>query len=458
MEDLQANQQQMVSGMEQLLSNFKKDGADRRTAAHIKKRLETLDTYWQEFHNLHLQVRELCDENHSYIVQNQYGQVLDFYTKTKDYIQSFLPTEDKSRPSTPIIKPSNFNPPPSTSSATPLQVDRSINSKLDEMLRKQSSNFRAFKRTLANIDLDLLTDNWESEDALKTLSVRWNRIDSLHWELDSELEGTNVAYEQEFSVHERSFSDIKKAINKKIWSTAHQEQFTPKLDIPIFNGNYHQWVPFKDLFTECIHNNRSLSSAQKMQFLKSKVRGEAERLIQHLQISSDNYIICWDILNNRYNNPKLIFTSHMNILMSLPVPHQASVTNIKKIHDTTQECLNAIKNLGIDISTWDPIIVYLLTQKLDNETHHDYVQSLKCPRELPKLQEFLKFLEQTFTSMESGRRKQDNTHQKSHIPSNQNQYPKTSKSNYFKQSYASNRVTTQHPSNISSRGSASPNL
>ncbi|KAA5583210.1 DUF1759 domain-containing protein, partial [Pseudomonas aeruginosa] len=99
---------------------------------------------------------------------------------------------------------------------------------------------------------------------------------------------------------------------------------------------YNQWVSFKNLFTEAVHNNPSLSKSQKMQHLKSKIRGDAEKLIQHLQISSDNYLVCWDILNHRYDNKKLIFSSHINILLGLPSMQQQSLQQIKRMHDTTQ--------------------------------------------------------------------------------------------------------------------------
>ncbi|XP_059045532.1 uncharacterized protein LOC131841265 [Achroia grisella] len=193
-----------------------------------------------------------------------------------------------------------------------------------------------------------------------------------------------------------------------MWAMVHTANSTPQLDIPTFQGNYNSWVSFKDLFTESIHNNPSMSNAQKMQYLKGKVKGEAERLIQHLQISSDNYSVCWDILNHRYNNTKLIFTSHINTLMNIPLMQQQSLNHIKRIHDTSMECLNAIKNLGIDTGTWDPLLVHILAQKLDSDTYNDYMESLKNPRELPILKEFLKFLETKFTTLETARKKQDN--------------------------------------------------
>lgn len=401
MEDLLISQHQLINAIDHLLVNFKKDGPERKTVDYIKRRLSTLDGYWTDFQTHHAKLLEIGDKTHSYFVNNQYEITQNKYTSVRAIIESYR-GEQKAPPS-PLLRPATPLAPPSGSGTMQSQ---GINSKTEELLKKQSSNFRAFERTVNNIDLNLVTEKWEYEDLLRTLQSRWSVIDSLHWELDYILEGSNTAYEETFSRYESSYNNIKKSINSKLWSVSHMEKTTPRMDVPIFSGSYQQWISFKDLFMEAIHNNPSISKAQKMQFLKNKLRGEAEKLIQHLQISADNYSICWEILNHRYNNLKLIFSSHASVIMNLPNIQQASAQNIKKLHDTTKECLNAIKSLGVNTITWDPLLVYILANKLDADTHSDYVASLKQPRELPKLSEFMDFLESKFTAMESSRRKE----------------------------------------------------
>ncbi|KAI5642481.1 hypothetical protein NE865_05508 [Phthorimaea operculella] len=246
--------------------------------------------------------------------------------------------------------------------------------------------------------------NYESEPLLKPATFVFNPKVQQKTK-SSILDDSNEKYEREFDHYEKQYNKIKKQINTKMWSVSHKEKSTPQMEIPTFGGSYQHWISFKDLFTEAIHTNASLSNAQKMQFLKGKVKGEAEKLIQHLTISFDNYQTCWDILNHRYNNKKLIFTSHINTLLNLPTMQYQSAASIKKIHDTANECLHAIKNLGVDTSSWDPILVHLITQKLDADSHNDYLESLKAPRELPILSELLEYLESKFTSLESSRRK-----------------------------------------------------
>ncbi|KOB67224.1 Uncharacterized protein OBRU01_18210 [Operophtera brumata] len=261
-----------------------------------------------------------------------------------------------------------------------------------EKIEKQTINFKALMRTVSRINVDQYESKWQFENALKSLDSRWSTIDTLHWEIEGVLGGGDSRYQAEFTKHEKLHDELTNTINTKMWSVSHRETYTPKMEIPVFDGNYNQWTSFKDLFNEVIHKSPSLSNAQKKQFLKGKVTREAERLIHHLQISSDNYEVCWEILKHRYDNQKRIFTSHINILLGLPSMQQKSLCMIKKLHDTTKECLHAIQNMGVDTTTWDLLLVHLLAQKLDNESFEDYMKSIRKPRELPILQEFLDLL------------------------------------------------------------------
>uniref|UniRef100_A0A2H1W3B6 SFRICE_039556 n=1 Tax=Spodoptera frugiperda TaxID=7108 RepID=A0A2H1W3B6_SPOFR len=106
--------------------------------------------------------------------------------------------------------------------------------KLGDMIKKQTINFRAFKRTVATIEVEKLQNKWEFEDALKCLQSRWVVIDNLHWEIEGENGDENMWYQNEFSEHEKIYNDLKKTINSKMWSETHRDKSTPKMDIPVF--------------------------------------------------------------------------------------------------------------------------------------------------------------------------------------------------------------------------------
>ncbi|CAH2102203.1 unnamed protein product [Euphydryas editha] len=71
---------------------------------------------------------------------------------------------------------------------------------------------------------------------------------------------------------------------------------------------------------------------------------------------------------------------------------QNSATGIKGLLDTTNDCLNALTNLKVDVSTWDIIIIHIIAFKLDSET--------RKRNELPTYEQFATFLENRFRALE----------------------------------------------------------
>ncbi|CAH2098138.1 unnamed protein product [Euphydryas editha] len=172
-----------MSAMDTLLINFKKDGPERNTSAYLQKRLSTLEGYWNEFQTNHTRLcAEYEDPNHKYFSENYYQRAIAFYNEVKNHIMKYVTTE----PTNPLLKPTRPEPP---TTPTTLNVSQTMfsakstsqrhPSRVEEMLRKQKSNFKAFSRTAATLDLEGLSERWEYEDAMKRISVDNDRSASL---------------------------------------------------------------------------------------------------------------------------------------------------------------------------------------------------------------------------------------------------------------------------------------
>lgn len=181
-----------------------------------------------------------------------------------------------------------------------------------------------------------------------------------------------------------------------------QDVRLPKINIPQFNGNYNDWGTFKDLYTSLIHERSSLSPVQKLHYLKSSLTGEAEQLLKHISITDKNYEVAWDTLKRRYNNKRIIVNAILNRLWGQKKLNFGSAKGIKELLDTTIECLNSLKNNNVNVENWDPIIIHLLINKLDLESHKYWEESLKSlPVEsLPTFTAFKEFLEGRFRVLE----------------------------------------------------------
>ena len=58
----------------------------------------------------------------------------------------------------------------------------------------------------------------------------------------------------------------------------------PKISLPVFSRSLHEWLSFKDIFIETIHQNKKLSGGIKLQHLKSSLSSDALRIIQSISM------------------------------------------------------------------------------------------------------------------------------------------------------------------------------
>lgn len=142
----------------------------------------------------------------------------------------------------------------------------------------------------------------------------------------------------------------------------------PKISLPIFDGNYKNWMSYYDLFKTLIHDNKSLSEIEKFQYLLSSLSCQALNLIKNIPISSDNYAIAFDTLEKRYQNRRLLANSCWQEIMGAQRLTSDSVTGLRKLLEIFAENLSALKTLNLPVDQWDFVLYHLLIQKLDIST------------------------------------------------------------------------------------------
>lgn len=169
----------------------------------------------------------------------------------------------------------------------------------------------------------------------------------------------------------------------------------PKMNLPTFSGAYEDWQSFEDVFTSLIGTNKSISDVQKLHYLKSCVTGEAKSAIKNFQVTENNYIEAWNVLKNRYSHKRLIVDAILKRLFSSKKIINQSASQLKMLIDNTNECLSSLKGLNISTASWDPILVFLTTQKLDSETHKEWETfvSKEYHQDLPSFKSLTNFLE-----------------------------------------------------------------
>ncbi|XP_063529012.1 uncharacterized protein LOC134740471 isoform X6 [Cydia strobilella] len=98
----------------------------------------------------------------------------------------------------------------------------------------------------------------------------------------------------------------------------------PEISLPSFDGDLTQWLQFRDTF-DALVNQASLAPIVKYKYLRSCLQDGALEVISSLDFSEDAYMLAWQMLCERYNNPKRLVTNHMRALFDVePVPSTPS--------------------------------------------------------------------------------------------------------------------------------------
>lgn len=174
----------------------------------------------------------------------------------------------------------------------------------------------------------------------------------------------------------------------------------PRISIPMFDGKYEEWTAFYDAFTSLVDHSAK-SDVSKMHHLRSYLKGTAFRLICKLPVTEANYKIAWTSLQNRFHNKRAIVNACLSTLFNQEKLRKSSAMKIRSLIDTTSEATQTIESLNIPIDEWDPIIVFMLQTKMDDETKKEWETHLNGSTEIPKYADLLTFLETRFRILDS---------------------------------------------------------
>ncbi|XP_063989072.1 uncharacterized protein LOC135168624 [Diachasmimorpha longicaudata] len=166
----------------------------------------------------------------------------------------------------------------------------------------------------------------------------------------------------------------------------------PRIELTTFNGAFDKWLSFINHFNSMVHENSSLSKIQKLYYLKSCLKEEAEEIISSLELTEENYEVALQLLKDRYDNKRVIIQKHVRALMDLPTIGKESALELRKFIDAMSMHLRALKALGQPIDTWDTLLIHSFTAKLDRVTHQEWEKSV-TETEMPTMKDFTSFLE-----------------------------------------------------------------
>lgn len=96
-----------------------------------------------------------------------------------------------------------------------------------------------------------------------------------------------------------------------------------------------------------VHNRTDISNTEKLVYLRQSLKdGTARSVIEGLSRSGEHYTEAVDCLKARYNRPRFIHQMHVKSIVEFPLLKDGSGKELRKLYDTIQQHLLALKSMG----------------------------------------------------------------------------------------------------------------
>lgn len=222
---------------------------------------------------------------------------------------------------------------------------------------------------------------------------------TMHHDAMQKLLETQTAFLQKLSeLHSPIQSTTQATLSQTVnSSTQLADVRLPKLNVPVFDGKYAEFKSFFDLFNSCIHNNNTLTSAQKFQYLKGLLDGDPANLIRHLQVSEQNYQEAVAKLQERYDKPSLVVDSLIETFLSIPKAETSHA--LRNVSNVADEVIRGLRAQGTEAERRDPWIIHLLCKKVDRDTLQAWAEH-SGNESFPKLENFIEFINKRCDALE----------------------------------------------------------
>ncbi len=118
----------------------------------------------------------------------------------------------------------------------------------------------------------------------------------------------------------------------------------PKLELHSFSGDKTKWNEFWDSVEGSVHKNTKLTNIEKFNYLCSKLYGEAKRALSGISLTSDNYIVAVQILEERFGNKQDMIDIHYNKLINIKAASNKT-SSLQEFIDTFTKHIRSLEVL-----------------------------------------------------------------------------------------------------------------
>ncbi|XP_036142860.1 uncharacterized protein LOC118645588 [Monomorium pharaonis] len=258
------------------------------------------------------------------------------------------------------------------------------------------------------------------EARIKALDSTWSKFESQHDTLTlkfpGELGKSSYARDNLFDQAEMIYitqrgalmdwiADFQRASRSTAVeaSTAPPERnHLPRINLPQFSGAVEDWFSFRALFLSVINKQSTISNVEKLHYLRTSLRGEADKLVRDLPVTGDNFERAWNTLSEYYENKRVLARANFASFTALPKLKSELAGELRRIFQGMTSTVNTQESIGRPIAANGmDLFVHLVVELLDARTRRDWESAISSTAEPPSYDELRIFLMEKIRTLEA---------------------------------------------------------
>lgn len=240
--ELLQHQEKVGEEIQHIIRNYKKDSPTRKTESYFKERFQSLSMLWDKFEIAHKRLLSLVEQpNNINYFKDQCHET------TRVTVQNYLEIFNTHLKQHKVEDPDN-------------QISDSESRHSNR--KGLNSSIKLLRRL--NCEMSML-ENYVNKFAdkidIKIIDELWNKVENIYQQFD-DVEDPLIQkrYERLYEIIIEKKHDSNASPNPKACSSAPPFQLgtstsfpLPKVDIPLFDGNYNNWNQFHNMFRNMVH-------------------------------------------------------------------------------------------------------------------------------------------------------------------------------------------------------------
>ena len=180
----------------------------------------------------------------------------------------------------------------------PDELNDTIINEIQARLNKLEPIYDEFDELQSEIEQQIIENQMQSETESQSAEAERNEFENRYFKLVGEMNALlnehnnmndNVSNHgtPQGSVRGSSHSVALQQNNNSLQSVVR----LPPIKLPEFDGQYSNWLEFKDSFNALVDGNLALNNVQKFYYLRSSLGKEVLNIIKSLEVTDTNYDI-----------------------------------------------------------------------------------------------------------------------------------------------------------------------